>query len=192
MGRVVRIGSGDPDNPEVTQFENMAGSSTELAIVDAMSHERIRSALSLWTAGATYGDIATQFNFQSPRIAMMAIERALSEQVDDATDRTKLRRRMSLTLDRFLKAITPKAVDPTHPEQLAAVRAGLSIVDRFARLHGLDAPTEVTVRMPGNEDFNKFIELAARGQGMEVPVEADPFEYEDAEIVEDEDDESGS
>lgn len=189
MGDIARFGSDDTDNLEVARFGVKAGTPADLEHVNSLGFEKVRAALALWTAGANYGDIATQLHFRSPTIAMMAVERALSEMVDDTGDRSKLRRRMSLTLDRFLKAITPKAIDAEHPEQLAAVRTGLSIVERYSRLNGLDAPIDVNVNMPDNDQFQRFIALAAKGAGIEVPVEADIFgeEYVDAEIVEDDD-----
>lgn len=198
MSAIARFGSDDDENPEVAKFELRAGSVEDIAHVNSLAFETVRSCLALWTAGANYADIAKQMKLRSPRIAMLAVERALSEMVDDHADKSKLRRRMSLTLDRFLKAITPKAVDPEHPEQLAAVRTGLSIVDRFSKLNGLDAPTEVNIHMPSGEQFETFIALAARGAGIDVPENADPFDpqyeiIEDADVVEDEDDgESGT
>lgn len=187
MSDVVRIGGPTADDGDLRRVQKAAGTADDQRLVAEMPHDRVRAALALWTAGANYGDIATQLQLRSPAVATLAIERALSEQVDDGTDRTKLRRRMSLTLDRFLKAVTPKAIDPNHPEQLAAVRAGLAIVDRYAKLNGLDAPVEINVNMPGSEEFQQFVQLAALGAGMEVPIEADVFDFDDAEVVEDDD-----
>lgn len=176
---------GDPDEEgaEMAAFNDKNGSAEDLATVNAMSNDRVRASLALWTAGATYGDIAAQFNFRSPAVAAMAIERALSENVDDTQDRTKLRRRMSLTLDRLLRAVMPKAIDTQNPEQLPAVRTALTVVERYAKLNGLDAPTQVDVNLVDDEKFTSLVELAARGMGMAVPEEADIW---DAEFVEEE------
>lgn len=188
---VVKFG-GDPekDGEEMAEIADKHGSAEDLATVDGMSNDRIRSSLALWTAGATYADIAAQFGFRSPSVAAMAIERALSESVDDTQDRSKLRRRMSLTLDRLLRSVMPKAIDTQNPEQLPAVRVALTVVERYARLNGLDAPVQIDVNMADDEKFNRLVELAARGMGMPLPVEADIFaaEYVDAEIVEDDND----
>jgi hypothetical protein len=188
MGEVARFGGEDDDNPEVAKFLRKNGTPEDMSIVNALSFDSVRAALALWTAGATYADIAAQLKYRSPLIAQLAIERALSEMVDDHTDRSKLRRKMSLTLERLMRGIMTKALDQAHPEQLAAVRATLAIADRYSKLLGLDAPTEINVHMPDNDEFQRFIQLAATAQGMNVPVEADPFsdEYIDAEVVEDE------
>ena len=186
---------GDPerDGEEMAVFADKNGSAEDLATVDGLSNDRIRASLALWTAGATYGDIAAQFGFRSPSVAAMAIERALAESVDDTQDRTKLRRRMSLTLDRLLRAVMPKAINAENPEQLPAVRVALTVVERYARLNGLDAPVQLDVHMADDDKFNQLVEFAARGMGMPIPVEADIFseEYIDAEVVEDDADEEG-
>jgi hypothetical protein len=184
---------GDPENDgeNMAEFADKNGSAADMLTVETMSNDRIRSALALWTAGATYGDIAAQFGFRTPNVAAMAIERALSENVDDTQDRSKLRRRMSLTLDRLLRAVMPKAINAENPEQLPAVRVALTVVERYAKLNGLDAPTQVDVNMVGDKEFTNLVELAARGMGIAPPVEADIFdpEYMDAEVVEDDDEE---
>lgn len=176
---------GDPekDGDDMAEFADKNGSAADMAAVDGLSNERVRASLALWTAGATYGDIAAQFGFRTPNVAAMAIERALAETVDDTQDRSKLRRRMSLTLDRLLRAVMPKAINAENPEQLPAVRVALTVVERYAKLNGLDAPIQHEVSLVDDEKFTTLVELAARGMGMPVPVEADIW---DAEFVEEE------
>ena len=187
-GGIAKFG-GDPesDGQEMAEFADKHGSAEDMATVEGLSNERIRASLALWTAGATYGDIAAQFGFRTPNVAAMAIERALAETVDDTQDRTKLRRRMSLTLDRLLRAVMPKAINAENPEQLPAVRVALTVVERYSKLNGLDAPLQVDVNMVDDEKFAMLIQNAARGMGLPVPVEADIFseEYVDAEVVDD-------
>lgn len=68
----------------------------------------------------------------------------------------------------------------------AMIRAAVSVLERASKLDGLDQPTRVAVA-PEHQTFTTFVELAAKGAGMELPEEADIFadEYiEDAEIVE--------
>lgn len=69
----------------------------------------------------------------------------------------------------------------------AAIRAAVAVLERAAKLDGLDAPTKVEVHDPDHAEFTAFVELAAKGAGMALPVEADIFDaaYVDAEIVED-------
>lgn len=176
---------GDPDElgQDMADFADKNGSPADMATVQAMSNDRVRSALALWTAGATYGDIAAQFGFRSPAVAAMAIERALAESVDDTQDKTKLRRRMSLTLDRLLRAVMPKAINAENPEQLPAVKVALTVVERYSKLNGLDAPVQHEISMVDDDKFHSLVEYAARGMGMPVPVEADIW---DAEYVEEE------
>lgn len=180
------------DNPEVRAFERRAGSAEDYAYVKTMPYDKVNSVVLLWSSGVTFSDIARQLQLPSPQIAQIAVERGLAEVVDDKSDRDRLRQRVSATLDRFLRSIMAKATDPQHPEHLAAIRAGLSITERFTALHGLNAAVEVNVNMPETEQFNRFIAAAAAGMGHEVPQEADIFsdEYVDAEVVEDDEPES--
>ncbi|GAB3599403.1 hypothetical protein GCM10027408_20340 [Microbacterium tumbae] len=69
----------------------------------------------------------------------------------------------------------------------AAIRAAVSVLERAARLDGLDQPTRVAVA-PDDEQFTALVEAAARGLGLPLPEEANIFdpEYVDAEIVQDE------
>ncbi len=176
MTTVAVVGGGDNGGPD------------DIAYVNALGHDKVRSILTLWTSGANYAEIATALGVRSPAAVQVAVERALGEMVDDNTDRTKQRRRMSLVLDRLMKGVMPKAVNPENPEQLQAVRTMISLVERYSRLNNLDAPQEVTVHMPGQEEFATFIHAAARGMGLPVAQEADIFseEYMYAEVVEDE------
>lgn len=175
--KVVVIGGGDDGGP------------SDIEYVNSLSHDKVRAVLTLWTSGANFAEIAAQLGLRSPATVQVAIERALSEMVDDNTDRPKQRKRMSLILDRMMKSVMTKAIDPNNEEQLQAVRTMISLVERYSRLNNLDAPAEITVHMPGQEEFTTFIAAAARGLGMHVPEEADPFseEYIDAEVVTDED-----
>jgi len=189
MSENVAYFGGQPDDSnELARFTQKNGSGEDLLIVNEMGMDTVRAALALWIHGASYGDIATKLKFGKPVLAQMAIERALAEQVDDHTDRTKLRRRLTLTLDSLQRAILRKALDPDNPEQLAAARVSLTIIERYSRLNGLDAPLQVDVNMPKDAEFQSFIAAAARGMGLEVPVEAEIFddEYMYAEVVEDE------
>lgn len=182
---IATFGGSEKDGKEIAAFNDKNGSAEDIATVEKMSNDTVRASLALWTAGATYADIAARFNFRSPTVAALAIERALADSVDDTSDKTKLRRRMSLTLDRLMRAVMPKAIDPENPEQLPAVRTALTIVERYSKLNGLDAPVQVDVNMPDNDKFLTFIELAAKGAGMDIPEEADVFDPIYAEVVED-------
>lgn len=188
MPDIVRYG-GEPDAPDdVRRIEKQIGSEADAATVESMSNDKVRSALALWLAGAQPGEIASQLEMRSAAVATMAIERALAESVDETTDRGKLRVKQSLRLDKFLKAISPKALDPKHPEQLQAMRTALAIVDRQIRLQGVDAPQEHIIHTPDSDEFARVITLAARGAGVELPKAVDPWDEEyiiDAEEVPD-------
>ena len=51
----------------------------------------------------------------------------------------------------------------------AAVRAAVDVLRRHAALDGLDDPVRIDINDPSAEEFRRFVELAARGAGYEVP-----------------------
>ena len=108
---------------------------------------RVEAALALRIAGASYSEIADVLGYASVASARLAVERSLASTITEESregeasthrtaDRTTHPRRLG------------KATDENHPEHLAAVRTALSLVDRYAKLVGADAPTEVTVYTP--------------------------------------------
>jgi peptidyl-tRNA hydrolase len=50
-----------------------------------------------------------------------------------------------------------KAVNPADPEHLLAVTKAREIVDRQAKLYGLDAPTEVIVHNPTATEIEAWV-----------------------------------
>lgn len=193
MTKVATFGGDDDEPDDLAKMAEQYGGAKEIEAVDRLSDKTLRSSLALWLAGATFAEIASQLELRSPGVVRIAIERALSETVDDTEDRTKLRTKMSLTLDRLLRSVMTKALSAESPEHLAAVRAAMVIVDRKIRLHGLDAPAEHIVYTPGQDEFTRIIELAARGQGLSLPEEGDPFADEiEGEVVDDDDDQRGA
>lgn len=100
--------------------------------------ERKRNALELRLAGASYRDIAQALNV-SPATAMQDCKEALADipmQQADEMRTVELSR-----LDRLQRAVWPKAVKG----DLQAVDRAIKIIDRRAKLFGLDAPQQVQI-----------------------------------------------
>ena len=53
--------------------------------------------------------------------------------------------------------VWPKAIDPDNPDHLLAVTKARELVDRHARLYGLDAPTEVVVHNPTQTELEAWV-----------------------------------
>jgi hypothetical protein len=137
------------------------------------------AALSLRLSGASWGDIAQTVGYPTPRTAMLAVEKALIRQLNTDDDRDKMRVVAGARLERLLRAIWAKALNPNDPEQMVAVARARDIIDRHAKLYGLDAPTEVVVHSPTQSDLEDWV---LRMTATLVPDVDEPDIF-DAEIV---------
>jgi hypothetical protein len=145
------------------------------------SPTRAAAAVALAVDGAPYADIARICGYSSPFRARQAVERTLAEGSDSPEERVELRRLIDRRLNRLLYAVMPKAVDETHVDQLAFSRQALAIIDRQARLHGVDAPSSVAVFTPNADEVNRYV-----AQMVTIARQAQAREAEiwDAEVIE--------
>ena len=58
----------------------------------------------------------------------------------------------------------------------ARIRAATAVLERAGKLDGLDESNRVAVS-PENEEFVTLVEMAARGAGLALPVEADDIAH---------------
>lgn len=175
MPEVAHFGATDDRPQDLKDLEKRAGTERELREAAGKSPTELRAAMALWLAGATYGDIAEQMNYRNAAQARMVIERALADTVDDTEDRSVMRQKVSLQLDRLLRSVIVKALDSNSPDQLAYVRAVVGILDRKTQLHGLNAPIQAIVANPTGDELERWLSQLAEANGISVPVEGDPF-----------------
>lgn len=143
---------------------------------------RSQAALTMKLAGASYSEIAQQLGYSSAWNARTAVERVLAESADSDDDRAKMRELTTRRLERLLKSVMPKAVDPRSPEHLAYNARALAIIDREARLHGIDAPTQAVVVTPAAERVEQYVATVlalARKDGEAAEQEIVEAELED-------------
>lgn len=143
-----------------------------------------QAALTLKLSGASYTQVANQLGYSSAYRARKAVERVLASASDSAEDRDIMRELTKRRLDRLLQSVMGKAVDPSDPEHLAYNARALAIIDRGAKVYGLDAPTQVQVT-PTDERLQQVLELVKQTAGHDR--DAQEADIVDAEIVEDED-----
>lgn len=136
------------------------------------------AAMSLRLSGATWADIAITLGYPTPRQAMVAVERSLVRQLNE-TDRERMRVMAGARLDRLLRAVWTKAIDTGDPEQMTAVNRARELIDRHAKLFGLDAPTEIVVHTPTQAELEQWV---LRMTETMVPDVEEPDIF-DAEIV---------
>lgn len=149
------------------------------------SPTKAQAGLTLRLSGASYTQVAKTLGYSSAYRARMAVERVLAAASDSAEDRDMMRELTKRRLDRLLQSVMSKAVDHKDKEHLAYNARALSIIDRGAKLYGLDAPTQIQFT-PTDEHLNKYLNTIMQITGADK--EADEAEIVDAEIVEDEED----
>lgn len=175
-----------PDDLSVRRIQKRIGTNKDVRDAETMPEVLARAVAALWTRGANYPEIADEFGI-SVATARMAVERILADSYDDNEDKTKQRQRVALQLDAFLRSVVDKALDPTDDDQLAYLRAALQVVDRKARLLGLDAPINVQLGLPSKDELDQWVAAVAAANGAPAPIEGDPFE----EITLEQDPETG-
>lgn len=129
---------------------------------------RDRAAVALRLAGAGFQEIAEVLELADAGQARLAVERGLAVEAGGEGDRERLRLEEERRLMGLLKPLWAKAVDPESPEQVVASRAALAVIDRHARLMGLDAPTEVVVHNPTTVEIDQWVAevLSLNGQAF--------------------------
>lgn len=156
---------------------------TGRSTVSAARARKANAAVQLRLAGATWEEIALALGYPTPRQALVATEKALEKQLDSDVDREKMRKLAGQRLERLLRSVWGKAVDENHPDHLLAATKAREIIDRHAKLFGLDAPTEVVVHSPTQQELESWV-LKVVNLGAPSAEPYDIFgEVVEAEIV---------
>jgi hypothetical protein len=159
-------------------MQNRIGTDADLAYVASMSDVQARAMTALWVKGASYTEIADEWEVTTAA-ARLAVERTLAESLDDNDNRDVQRERLGMQLDAFMKAVMPNALNPTHKDQATYIRLGLLVAERKAKLWNLDAPSQVFLHMPTDDDLQKWMGVVLAAGGTGIPEEGDPFELEE-------------
>ena len=163
------------DELSIRRIQKQIGTKKDVQDAETMSEVMARGMMALWVRGADYMQIADEFEVSSAT-ARMAIERVLADSLDDNEDKTKQRARVALQLDAMLRSVVDKALDPENEQQLAYHRALLQVVDRKARLLGLDAPVNIQLGLPSKDELDQWVAAVAAFNGTDTPIEGDPFD----------------
>jgi hypothetical protein len=136
---------------------------------------RVGAAIALWVDGAPLSEIAELLGYSNPTQARQAIEKGLSSLADD-DGKEKARFKANRRLERMLRPLWKRIEDPDDPDNLPAIRAGLSITDRIIRLNGADAAQEMIVYNPSTAELDAWLAERARQIRGHVPDEVDIIE----------------
>jgi len=141
------------------------------------------AATALRLAGATYQEVSEALGFATPSEARTAVETTLASQaLSDPGDRDLLRKEEAARYERLLRGVWPKATDANHPEQLQAVRIAKELLTGHSKLLGLDAPMEITVHTPTDDELQNWV--AQITQSKHEPLLALEASIVDVESIE--------
>jgi hypothetical protein len=145
------------------------------------SATKAQAAITLKLYGASYTEIARTLHYSSSYRARIAVEKALAAAADSPEDREQMRFLLNKTLDRLKSSVMSKAVNPNDPQHLAYNARALAILDRQAKLWGLDAPQQIQITA-NDQMIEEFLEqVRPLAESQKEAEEADIF---DADIIE--------
>ena len=145
--------------------------------------ERKKNALELRLAGASYRDIAQALEV-SPATALQDCKEALADIPAQQAD--EMRTVELSRLDRLQRAVWPRAIKG----DLQAVDRAIKIIDRRAKLFGLDAPQQVQITAndidldAAVDKMLRVAEMALEKEKSNRPVDdgQDDFDLEDMSL----------
>lgn len=152
------------------------------------SERSVKAAVAARIAGASYVEIAEMFDYKNPQTARHAVEAAMAGAYEDGDDIAALRGMTMARLETLLRSLGPKAlsdkvvktvkgekVTEENVEHLAYARTYLSVVDRIAKLHGLDAPQVHRFETPDAARLNEVMAVLVQSRNALAAPEADIF-----------------
>lgn len=165
----------DPQDPEKAN--------KDLDKPDA-SPTKAAAAVSLRIAGANYSEIATTLGYANAFRARQAVEGALARSAGENPEGVEQVRQLTeKRLERLLRATMPAAIDNKNRDQLAYVRTALAIIDRHAKLRGVDAPQQMVVHSADEEQVKAWVEGMVRRVGIDgIAAEAEIIDVEFEEV----------
>lgn len=134
------------------------------------------AAVAMFVWGANYTEIRNKLGYSSARHARIAIERALAASAESDEGRDKMRAVIGKRLNRLLGSHMSKALDPKEPQQLAYSARVLAIIDRQAKLYGVDAPTQIQISA-SDDIIREYVEqMMPQAREDQLAIEADILE----------------
>ena len=137
---------------------------------------KANAAIQLRLSGATWQEVAEVIGFPTARAALVATERALEKELRNES-KDEMRALAGKRLDRLLRAVWAKALNPESPEQMVAVTKAREIISQHTKLFGLDAPTEMVVHSPAQQELEAWVATVV-ATGKPQLEEADIFDVD--------------
>lgn len=164
---------------DALEAETAALKAAELAAA-----QQLAQIVNLTIAGHSLSSIGSQIGMTADEVDAMLQRDAARYIRSQPVLRTYVRNWVSGKYSELLEAVWDRATDPTAAENLEAQDRALKILERTARLHGAEAPTQSEVKVDAApEAVSKMVEILAAQGGM--AYDASIFDVVDGEVVED-------
>lgn len=161
--------------PKPMEETELATANSDLDLKDSAS--RMEAAIAMRVHGANYSEIARICGYTNVHYARQAVERGLASTVD--TEGKEMRRTLeSRRLERLMRSVMRRATDEQDEQHLGYVRTALALIDRHARLWGLDAPQEMVLYNPSASEIDAWLDSKRKILQQNLPEEADILEGE--------------
>lgn len=170
----------DPNDPTGVKGKASGGHTVPGNSVSRARQRKANAVLVLRMAGASWEEVCVSLGYPTPRTAQVAFEKALEKQLANNLDREKMRGLADARLERLLRSVWPKAIDPDHPDHLIAFTKAREVIADHRKLFGLDAPTEVVVHSPTRDELEAWV---ARVAGLTAP-QVEELDILDVEAIE--------
>lgn len=133
--------------------------------------QRAQRAWAARVSGGTWAQAAEVSGYSDDTAALRGVRRFFGRlpEIDHDEQRRLWRDRLELLWRQNARDV--------HEQRPGAVRAGVALADRAARLDGLDEPAELRLYTPGAEEFMRVVSEVRATMVTSAP-EADVFEIE--------------
>lgn len=160
---------------------------SEKARLDAQVKQdavRLAQIVNLHLAGFSLADIGAQIGATADEVDRMLTQDAARYVRNQPALRAYVRNWVSSKYMTMIEADWPEASDPNAKERLENQDRVMRMLDRMAKLHGAEVPSQSEVKVDAApEAVERLVAALAAGQGL--GYDANIFDVVDADVVED-------
>jgi len=138
-----------------------------------VTRTRAQAAAVMLVSGADFTTIKDILSFDDEEQARAAAEYALADVHLDSWDKEHLRRVLGSRLENLFRLAYQRASDPRNPSRESATKNALNVIDRMAKLYGLDEPAQVVVHSATTEQIADWVRRMTQSHAMALPEESD-------------------
>jgi len=149
---------------------------------------QLAQIVNLHIAGFSLADIGVSIGASEAEIERLLANETQFYVRNQASLRTYVRNYVSGKYTSLLETVWDRATDASHEENLEAQDRALRILDRMARLHGAEAPTQSEIKVDAApEAVDRLVNALSKASGMGYDVNVFDVVQDivDGEVVED-------